>query len=59
MTWKQLPSLAIGNDLSETNAGELAELPEVMATAGGFGDCWKLQQVACEARNMTENALSI
>ena len=45
---------------SETNAGEL---PEVTVTAGGCGDCWKPWQVvvvvAGDARNMTENALSI
>ena len=75
VTWKQLPSLALGNDFLETNAGEL---PEVKATAGGCsdcwkirqlleaaatvwscGDCWKLRWVAGEARNMMENALSI
>ena len=56
MTWKQLPSLALGNDFQETNAGEL---PEVTATAGSCGDCWNLRRVAGEARNMTENALSI
>ena len=42
MTWKQLPSLAHGNDFWETNAGEL---PEVTATAGGYGNCWKLRQL--------------
>ena len=56
MTWKQLPSLALGNDFLKTNAGEF---PEVTATAGGCSDCWKLRWVAGEARNMTENALSI
>ena len=38
------------------NAGEL---PEVMETAGGWGDCFKLRQVAGKAHKMTENALSI
>ena len=28
-------------------------------TVGCCGDCWKLRRVAGEARNMTENALSI
>ena len=56
VTWKRLPSLALRNDFRESNAGEL---PEVMATVGGCSDCWKLQRVAGEARNMTENALSI
>ena len=41
---------------SETIAGGL---PEVMATAGGCGDCWKPRRVAGNAHNMTENALSI
>ena len=54
MTWKQLPSLALGSDFRETNVGEL---PEVTATARGCGDCWKLRRVAGEARNMMENAL--
>ena len=40
----------------ETNVGEL---PEVMATAQGCGDCWKLRQVASNAHNMRENAISI
>ena len=68
MTWKQLPSLALGNDFWETNAGEF---PEVTATAEGCSDCWKLWQLleaaatagSCDglpARpRMTENALSI
>ena len=55
MIWKQLPSLAFGNNW-ETNAGEF---PEVTATAGGCSDCWKLRRVASKARNMTENKLSI
>ena len=42
MTWKQLTSLALGNDFREMNAGEL---PEVTATAEGCGECWKLQRV--------------
>ena len=36
MTWKQLPSLAFGNDFQETNA---EEFPEVTATADGCGSC--------------------
>ena len=56
MTCKQLPSLALGNDFWEMNVGEL---PGVRATAGGSSDCWKLRRIAFEARNMTENALSI
>ena len=56
MTWKQRPILALGNDFWETNAGEF---PEVTATAGDRSDCWKLQRVVGEARNMMENALSI
>ena len=35
------------------------ELPEVTATAGGCGNCWKLRRVPGEARNMMENALYI
>ena len=42
--------------IPETNAGELLE---VIATAGGCGDCWKPLQVAGDTCNMTENALSI
>ena len=30
-----------------------------VVTVGSCGDCWKLRRVAGEARNMTENALSI
>ena len=41
--WKRLP---------ETNAGKW---PEVTATAGGCGECWKLWRVAGKACNMTEN----
>ena len=37
MTWKQLLSLALGN---EWDYG--GEYPEVTATAGGCSDCWKL-----------------
>ena len=51
MTRKQLPSLALGNYFWEMNAGEL---PEVIATAGGFGDCWKLRQVAGDAPMMID-----
>ena len=39
-TRKRLPSLAPGNEFREINAGEF---PEVMATAGGCGDYWKLR----------------
>ena len=53
VTWKQPPSLALGNDFWETNAGEFP------ATAGGCSDCWKLLRVAGEAGNVTENVLSI
>ena len=56
MPWKQLPSLALGNDFQEMNVGEL---PDVTATDGGCCDCWKLQRVAGKAHNMMENALSI
>ena len=37
----------------------MGELPEVTATAEACGNCWKLWQVAGEARNMMENALFI
>ena len=40
----------------ETNAGEL---PEMTATALGYGYCWKPRRVAGDAHNMMENALSI
>ena len=42
VTCKWLPSLALGNDFREMNVGEL---PEVTATAGGCGDCWKLRRL--------------
>ena len=35
------------------------ELPEVMATAGGCGNCWKPLRVAGDAHDMKKNALSI
>ena len=57
MTWKQLPSLARGNDFWETNAGEFPELQqqlEVAVAVGSCGHCWKLRQVAGEAHNMTK-----
>ena len=56
VTRKQLPSLALGNDFWEMNA---VELTEVIATAGGCSNFWKLRQVAVEVHNMIENALSI
>ena len=42
MTQKQLPSLALRNNFWEMNVGEL---PEVTATAGVCGQCWRLQQL--------------
>ena len=48
VTWKQLPSLALGNDLLETNVGEF---PEVTATAGGCSNCWKLWRLLEAAAN--------
>ena len=47
VTWKQLPSLELGKDFREMNAGGL---PEVTATAGGCSDCKKLWQLLEAAR---------
>ena len=50
----------LGNDFPvwhlEMTSGKVAR---GCATAGGCGNCWKLQLVAFEARNMMENVLSI
>ena len=70
VTWEQLPSLALGNECGRVARGysncwrlqrllEAVAMLEAAATAGSCGDCWKLQRVASEARNVTENALSI
>ena len=64
MTWKQLPSLALGNECRRVSRGcsncwRLQRLLEAPVTDGSCGDCWKLRWVAGEARNMMENALSI
>ena len=60
---EQLPSLALGNDFWETNAGEFPEVTAttegVAATVKSCGNCWKLRWVTSEAHNMMENALSI
>ena len=37
--WKQLPSLALGNDFWETNVGELKEVTEFAATVGSCSNC--------------------
>ena len=59
-TWKQL----LGNECRRvargySNCWRLLRLLEALATAGSSGNCWKLWRVPGEARNMTENALSI
>ena len=56
MTQKRLPSLGLWNNFRLTNVGEL---PEVKATAGGCGNCWKLWRAASKAPNVTENAIFI
>ena len=64
VTWKQFPSLALGNECWRVSRGysncwRLQWLLEAVATFGSCSDCWKLRRVAGEACDMTENVLSI
>ena len=39
MTWKQLPSLALGKDFWEMNAGEFPEVTAAAGNAATVGSC--------------------
>ena len=50
MTWKQLPSLALGNECGRVSRGysncwRLQRLLEATATVGSCGNCWKLRRL--------------
>ena len=50
MTWKQLPSLALGNECGRVSRGycncwRLQRLLEATATVGSYGNCWKLRRL--------------